>query len=73
MFYDDHAPPHFHAIYGKDQVTIEIQTLLVRRGHLPQRAIALVLEWAANHRQELTANWELAQRHSRLNQIAPLE
>jgi Domain of unknown function (DUF4160) len=52
---------------------IEVQTLLVLRGHLPQRALALVLEWAASHRPELTINWELAQLHSHLNQIAPLE
>ncbi|HEY1217291.1 MAG: DUF4160 domain-containing protein [Bryobacteraceae bacterium] len=28
------------------------------RGELPRRAMAVVLEWAALHRQELRADWE---------------
>ena len=24
MYYNDHAPPHFHAVYGEDEVLIEI-------------------------------------------------
>ena len=26
MYYRDHAPPHFHAIYGDAEVTIETAT-----------------------------------------------
>ena len=26
MYYRDHPPPHFHAIYGDSEVTIEIAT-----------------------------------------------
>jgi hypothetical protein len=44
MFYSDHEPAHFHAIYGEYQVLIEIETLSVFRGELPRRAIALVLD-----------------------------
>lgn len=29
MFWNDHAPPHFHALYGDDEAVIEIQTLQV--------------------------------------------
>jgi hypothetical protein len=25
MFYNDHGPPHFHAIYGDNAVTISIR------------------------------------------------
>ena len=49
MYYDDHAPPHFHAYYGREAVVIDIQTLAVRDGRIPRRALALVLEWAAEH------------------------
>ena len=45
MFWQDHAPPHFHAIYGEDEVLIDIRTLVVLEGRLPRRALALVLEW----------------------------
>jgi len=45
MFYSDHEPAHFHAIYGEYEALIEIETLLVFRGSLPRRALALVFEW----------------------------
>ena len=53
MFWQDHAPPHFHALYGEDEVLIDIRTLEVLQGRLPKRALVLVLEWAAEHRAEL--------------------
>jgi hypothetical protein len=39
MFYSDHEPAHFHAIYGEDEVLIEIETLALYRGTLPRRAL----------------------------------
>ncbi len=41
MYFNDHDPPHFHAVYGEDEVLIEIDTLVVVRGELPRRALAL--------------------------------
>ena len=73
MYYDDHAPPHFHAYYGDHSVKIDIETLSLIAGKLPRRARALVLEWAAEHRDELTQNWLLAENHQPLNSIDPLE
>jgi hypothetical protein len=73
MYYDDHAPPHFHAYYGEHAAVVEIESLRIRYGQLPRRALAMVLEWATEHRVELMANWWLAQAHQPLNQIQPLE
>ena len=53
MFWNDHAPPHFHALYAECEVLIDIHTLEVVRGSMPRRALALVLEWAFQHRQDL--------------------
>ena len=50
MFYNDHAPPHFHARYGEFEATIDIYTLSVKHGRLPRRALDLVLEWAMIHK-----------------------
>jgi hypothetical protein len=44
MYFADHAPPHFHALYAEFEALIAIQTLEVIRGELPTRAMALVLE-----------------------------
>ena len=73
MYYDDHAPPHFHAYYQEHSAVILIATLEVRDGRLPRRAMAMVLEWAALHRQELLTDWALAAEHKPLRQIDPLE
>jgi Domain of unknown function (DUF4160) len=73
MYYDDHAPPHFHAYYAEHAAVIEIESMRVRDGRLPKRALSLVLEWAAEHRDELMRNWRLAETHEALNQIKPLE
>lgn len=73
MYYNDHAPAHFHARYGSHQVVIDIETLAVIEGGLPPRALGLVTEWAALHRAELKADWERARRFEPLNPIAPLE
>jgi hypothetical protein len=73
MYYDEHIPPHFHAYYGESSAVIEIETLRIRDGSLPKRAMALVLEWAQEHRSELMNNWQLAKKHQPLEKIAPLE
>ena len=46
MYYDDHAPPHFHAIYGEFEALIGLDPLEVIDGSLPRRALSLVLDWA---------------------------
>jgi hypothetical protein len=50
-----------------------IETLDIYEGSLPRRAMALVLEWAALHRQELWANWAKARRGEPLSRIEPLD
>jgi hypothetical protein len=73
MFYNDHEPAHFHAMYGDDEAVILIDSLDVYRGRLPRRALALVLEWAASHRDELRQDWELARSGRTPAPIAPLD
>ena len=73
MFYNDHAPPHFHAEYGEHEALIEIESLAVYAGSLPNRALALVREWATMHRDELRQDWMLARTGRVPGAIAPLE
>lgn len=35
MFWADHPPPHFHAIYGEHEALIEIQSSEIIEGSLP--------------------------------------
>jgi len=72
MYYRDHAPPHFHAVYGEYEATIVIATLSVLNGELPRRALRLVQEWSELHRAELEANWDAARVRAPLATIEPL-
>lgn len=57
IFFDDHTPPHFHAVLGGDEALIAIRTLDVIRGALPPATQRRVLEWARQHQGELALNW----------------
>jgi hypothetical protein len=72
MYFADHAPPHFHALYAEFEALIAIQTFEVIRGELPPRAMALVLEWAQQHRKELIRDWELCVQNQMPEKIRPL-
>jgi Domain of unknown function (DUF4160) len=73
MFWREHGPPHFHAIYGEHEAVIDIRELRVVRGLLPRRALALVLEWAVDHRDELLDDWNLCSQLRPPKPIPPLE
>ncbi len=73
MYYNDHAPPHFHVRYGNQKAVVAIDPIELLAGHLSSRARALVLEWAALHQAELMVDWELARQQAPLNRIDPLE
>jgi len=72
MFYSDHPPPHFHARYGEFEATIDIATLSMQEGKLPDRAFGLVREWAMIHREELLENWRLCRENAAPQKIKPL-
>ncbi len=73
MFWQEHPPPHFHALYAEYEILIDIRTLKIIRGHLPKRAMALVLEWAREHRTELLEDWKLCTQRQTPKKIEPLE
>lgn len=73
MFWREHGPPHFHALYGEHEAVIDIRELRVTRGSLPRRALAMVLEWAVEHREELLENWDLCRQLKPPKRIPPLE
>lgn len=74
MFYADHNPPHFHAVYGKYDASFSIETLEVIEGKLPPRVKGLVIEWATLHQDELMENWMLVTKkgNQSFKKIKPL-
>jgi uncharacterized protein DUF4160 len=72
MYYREHGVPHFHATYAGETVVIAIQTGDVIAGNVPARALRLVQEWSALHRDELRLNWARARENAPLVRIDPL-
>ncbi len=54
---NEHNPPHIHAIYNKNVAVIDIQTLDVIDGYLPNRALNLVKDWILIHKEEINNIW----------------
>jgi len=72
MFYRDHGPAHFHAVYGEYEITVGIEDGVVK-GEFPRRALRHVLEWYEMHKAELAENWQRAKDRKPLEPISPLE
>jgi hypothetical protein len=73
MYWGDHDPPHFHAVYAEHEAVVDIRTLSVIRGGLPTHATTLTLRWAHLHRQALLEDWELCAKKQEPKRIPPLE
>jgi hypothetical protein len=73
MYFDDHAPPHYHAEYGDHELIVAIFPLRILAGSAPGRVRSMVLEWSALHQQELMSNWERCKTLHHPHSIEPLE
>ncbi|MCB1029200.1 MAG: DUF4160 domain-containing protein [Microthrixaceae bacterium] len=73
MYFADHNPPHFHAIYAEHEALVRIDDGSTIRGDLPKTAAHLVEQWRKLHQEELLANWVLAQEPAALPPIEPLQ
>ena len=58
MFFNDHAPPHFHAFYGKHESKVAIATGEIMGGSLPTAQRRLVRQWTLAYADRLVAAWE---------------
>ena len=72
IYWHDHMPPHFHALYGESEVLVSIEELEVLEGEMPSKQLKMLLGWAAFHQEELRENWELAKLKQELFAIEPL-
>ncbi|MGL5099720.1 MAG: DUF4160 domain-containing protein [Fusobacteriaceae bacterium] len=58
MYFNDHLPPHFHAMYGEYNGIFDLMTLEMVEGDMPNRSVKLVQEWAGKYKLELIQMWE---------------
>lgn len=72
MYFNDHNPPHFHAVYGDYKASILIKTLGLMEGKLPSKVMSLVIEWAQEHQEDLLENWTSIKETGQYRKIKPL-
>ncbi len=73
MYPRDHLPPHFHALYSGSEALLGIRPVALLEGRLSPRVLALIVDWAEEHRVELEANWDRLQLGQPAVPIPPLE
>jgi arginine/lysine/ornithine decarboxylase len=67
-----HKHPHVHVKYQGDEAVIAIPDGEVLEGHLPPGRMRLVLAWIEIHKDELLADWQLAESGQQPFKIEPL-
>jgi mitochondrial fission protein ELM1 len=72
MYFNEHNPPHFHAVYNEHKASIAIETLGIIEGKLPSKVFSLVVEWAQDHQQELLDNWNTLKLKGTYEKVKPL-
>lgn len=71
MFFDDHNPPHFHAIYQGKRAVFSLDGKKLS-GEMPEKQSKIIEVWAILHKEELEANWQLSKDKQEPYKIAPL-
>lgn len=65
----EHNPPHIHFLYGEYNTVIDVQTLSVLEGDMPNKGLAMALEWTKMYQGELLDMWNTQQ----FRKLPPLE
>lgn len=65
----EHNSPHLHAIYGEYMSAVNIETLEVIEGDLPEKALKLVKQWIIKNKEDIMDIWKT----QNFKKIEPLE
>ena len=69
MRYNDHPPPHVHALYQGFEALISIEDGAVIAGALPRTATNILRDWTLVRQEELMENWRRARALQPLNRV----
>jgi Domain of unknown function (DUF4160) len=73
MFFDEHAPPHFHAEYQENKAVFDFNGNIMKGNMKSKTATRLVREWIDLRLNELEEDWQLARAGKEIKKIDPLE
>lgn len=57
FYYEDHNPPHFHAIIAEYEALVEINSSSIMIGDLPKNKRQKILDWCRFNKDELLQIW----------------
>jgi len=69
----EHNPPHIHIYYNEYVAILDLNNLEFTSGKLPNKQRKLVEAWTEIHKDELMADWNLAQNGELPFLIDPLK
>ncbi len=69
MYFNDHAPAHFHAYHEGGEARIDIATGELISGRLKPTAHRILKAWTLDNREALMQNWDRARREQPLEHI----
>lgn len=70
---DRHHLPHIYVRYQGAKASVSINDGEILAGNIPPKQRKLIQAWIELHRDELLADWELAQNGEEPFRIAPLQ
>ncbi|MEF3191285.1 MAG: DUF4160 domain-containing protein [Campylobacterales bacterium] len=70
---DEHNPQHIHVYYNDCVGILDLNNCEFTEGNLPRKQRKLVEAWAELHKDELLADWNLAQNGELPFPIDPLK
>lgn len=73
IYYNDHAPPHFHVEYGSMKAIVDINSGKIIKGKVPLSAKRPLEKWRKLNKEKLMKAWSNAQNGKQPNRIKPLE
>jgi|AntRauTorckE5430_2_1112549.scaffolds.fasta_scaffold14357_2 hypothetical protein len=59
LFFNDHVPPHFHAVIAEYEALVSIEFADIFEGSLPKNKKKIILKWAKDNQEDLSDLWEL--------------
>jgi hypothetical protein len=57
MYYNDHAPPHFHAEEAESSGLLRIENGEMLNGNLSPKTQKIVQDWALQNKEKLNEMW----------------
>jgi len=69
----EHNPPHIHVYYQDYKAIIDINKAEITDGDFPKNKLKIVLAWVELRKEDLLADWQLAQNGELPFKIEPLK